>query len=166
MDTITLSLILSLLAFLLGLAALIKTSRKPDIAPTETFNSIPLRLQAYERLVLLTERIALPNIIGRLNQPGISAQEMKQVLVENIKTEFEYNHTQQLYVSQASWDAVRNLKDQNIMVVNQVAASLPVNSSSIDLNRKVLEILMAQPNGQIHELVLQALNMEAKKIMR
>ena len=37
----------------------------------------PLQLQAYERLVILTERVALPNIVSRANQPGLTAREMQ-----------------------------------------------------------------------------------------
>ncbi|HWR32014.1 MAG TPA: hypothetical protein VN451_00700, partial [Chitinophagaceae bacterium] len=85
---------------------------------------------------------------------------------ENIKHEFEYNSTQQLYVSQASWDAVRNLKEQNIMTINQVSASLPFTATAADLNKKILEVLMAQSQGALHEMVLQALNFEAKKLMK
>ena len=64
-----------------------------------------------------------------------------------------------------SWDAVRNLKEQNIMVVNQVAGTLPPTASAADLNKRILEIIMAQPGGALHELVSQALNFEAKKLM-
>jgi len=167
MDLVTVSLLLSVIAILLAGFALL---RKPQpVAPLpvqEKFQSIPMQLQAYERLVLLTERIALPHLISRLNQPGISAFEMKIILTENIKQEFEYNSTQQLYVSPVAWDAVRNLKEQNIMTVNQVAGTLPPTASAADLNKKILEVIMAQPNGAIHELVAQALNFEAKKVMR
>jgi hypothetical protein len=124
-----------------------------------------MQLQAYERLVLLTERLSLPNLISRLNQPGIAAVEMKIILTENIKHEFEYNSTQQLYVSPVSWDSVRNLKEQNIMIINQVANTLAPGASAADLNKKILEVMMSQPNGALHEMVLQALNFEAKKIM-
>jgi hypothetical protein len=91
---------------------------------------------------------------------------MKIILTENIKQEFEYNATQQLYVAQASWDSVRNLKEQNIMLVNQVAAGLPPTASASELNKKVLEVLLSQTGGPIHELVLQSLNFEAKKLMQ
>ena len=165
MDLTIASFVLSGLANLLVIYVLF---RKPAQLPvdTEKFNSIGLRLQAYERLVLLTERIALPNLISRLNKPGISAFEMKLILTENIKQEFEYNSTQQLYVSPVSWDSVRNLKEQNIMLVNQVAASLNESASASDLNKKILELLMAQPDGSLHDLVLQGLNFEAKKLLK
>lgn len=167
MELTTISIILSVLALLLSVYAIFRKQQVPaQQAPVEKFASIPLQLQAYERLVLLTERIALPNLISRLNQPGISAYEMKRILTENIKQEFEYNSTQQLYVSPVSWDAVRNLKEQNIMVVNQVAATLPSEASASELNKKILEVLMSQSNSGLHELVSQALNHEAKKLMK
>lgn len=166
MDTTTVSLIIAGIALLIAIAALLKKPAIPETAgEAEKFSSTPLQLQAYERLVLLTERIALPNLISRLNQPGISAAEMKIILTENIKQEYSYNSTQQLYVSPVSWDAVKNLKEQNIMVIHKVAAMLPPDASSSDLNKRILEVLMAQPNGSLHDLVLQALNFEAKKLM-
>ncbi|HRF24837.1 MAG TPA: hypothetical protein PLR98_11760, partial [Chitinophagaceae bacterium] len=126
MQTSTISLIVSAMAVIIAVISLLRRPQQNIIQPNK-INTTPLRLQAYERLVLLTERIALPNLISRLNQPGISALEMKIILTENIKHEFEYNSTQQLYVNQSGWDAVCNLKEQNIMLINSVAASLPLN---------------------------------------
>lgn len=166
MNVTDISIILSVVAVLLSLAALFLRRPKPVQLPAPKYDSIPMQLQAYERLVLLTERIALPNLISRLNQPGIPAFEMKIILIQNIKQEFEYNSTQQLYVSPVSWDAVRNLKEQNILVVNQVAGTLPATATAGDLNKKILEVIMSQPNGAMHELVAQALNFEAKKLMQ
>ena len=160
------SLFLSILAIIISAYALSRKNLPPTEAPGNTgMNSRMMQLQAYERLVLLTERISLPNLVHRLNQTGISAVEMKVILSENIRHEFDYNSTQQLYVSPVSWDAVRNLKEQNIMLINQVAASLPMDASASDLNKKILEVVMSQPGGSLHESVLQALNFEAKKLM-
>ncbi len=165
MDLSILSLLVAFVAVVISLYAVFKKPPPVTVSTGPKYDSTGLRLQAYERLVLLAERVALPNLISRLNQPGISAVEMKIILTENIKHEFEYNSTQQLYVSPVSWDSVRNLKEQNIMIINQVAATLPPTASAAELNKKILEVLMAQPNGALHELVLQALNFEAKKIM-
>lgn len=166
MDLTVVSIILASLAVIISVIALFRKSDTPPLELAgEKFDSTSLRLQAYERLVLLAERISLPNLISRLNQPGIPATDMKIILTENIKQEFEYNSTQQLYVSPVSWDAVRNLKEQNIMIINQVSATMPADASASDLNRKILEVTMSQPNGSLHEMVLQALNFEAKKLM-
>jgi hypothetical protein len=163
-DLTTLSFALSLLALIISFYAFSQVGKEKPVSKDQ-FNSIPLRLQAYERLVLLAERIALPQLISRLNQPGLNAAEMKLMLVEQIKCEFEYNSTQQLYVSQLAWDAIRNLKEQEIMLINQVFSTLPSTAVAADLNRKILEVFMAQPEGALNEIVTQTLNREAKKLM-
>lgn len=131
---------------------------------SETSN-IQLRLQAYERLTLLVDRIALPNLISRINQAGISAKEMQQLLTRSIKEEFDHNITQQIYVSADAWNAVKNLKEQNMLVVNQLANVLPPNATGLDLNKLLLEYLMTDKKGQLHEVVSEVLSYEAKKLL-
>jgi hypothetical protein len=124
-----------------------------------------LQLQAYERMILLTDRIALPNVISRSNQPGTGLKDMQLLLTQQIKQEFEYNVTQQIYVSADAWEAVRNLKDQNILIINQVASFLPPDASGHDLNRAILEMLAENPKATLHHVVSDVLSYEAKKLM-
>jgi hypothetical protein len=125
----------------------------------------PLQLQAYERLMLLVDRIALPNLISRTNQGGLNAKEMQVLLTHQIRQEFEYNVTQQIYVSAESWEAVRNLKDQNLLIVNQISSFLPPEATGQDLNRSILEMLMQSPKASLHNIVADVLSYEAKKLM-
>ena len=170
MDTVTISLVLSIIAFVISLSTFVILSRKQkQVATPETsdgFNSRPLQLQAYERLVMLTERIALPNLISRANQPGLNAKEMQVLLLESIKQEYEYNMTQQIYVSPVAWEAVKNLKEQTMLVINQVSAALPPEATGLDLNKILMDVMMKQQKGQLHAIVLEALNYEARKLMK
>jgi hypothetical protein len=127
--------------------------------------TIKLRLQAYERLTLLAERIALQNLIARIPNAGISAKQMQAALVDAIKTEYEYNISQQVYVSPESWRAINNLKEQNIYIVNQLTTTLPFQASAMDLNKQIIDYLMSNPKASLHTIVLEVLNFEAKKIM-
>jgi hypothetical protein len=138
------------------------TDQKP---PADGLPSRQLQLQAYERLILLTDRIALPNLIQRVNQPGLSAREMQSLLTLSIRQEFEHNITQQLYVSPEAWDAVRNYKDQNLLIVNQVGSFLPEGAGGNDLNRQLLDLLMQNPKASLQNVVSEALSYEAKKIL-
>jgi len=155
-----LALVISFVAFLIAR----KAAATPP--PPEKYDATPLQLQAYERLVLLAERMALPNLVSRLNVPGASSREMQALLLDNIRQEYEYNASQQVYVSPAAWDAIRNLKDQNMLIINQIANILPADASGSDLNKQVLEVVMAQQEKALHTIVLDALNFEAKKLMR
>jgi hypothetical protein len=128
-------------------------------------NTLPLKLQAYERLVLLAERIAIPNLVGRVNQPGLSAREMQGLLTQTIRQEFEHNITQQIYVSAEAWEAIRNLKEQNILIINQVSTYLPESATGTDLNKSLMELLVENPKASLHNVVSEALSYEAKKLM-
>jgi hypothetical protein len=125
-----------------------------------------LQLQAYERLLLLTDRIALPNLISRVNQPGFSAREMQALLTQTVKQEFEHNITQQIYVSPEAWDAMRNFKEQNLLIINQVASILPAEASGVDLNKSLLELLVQNPKASLQQVVSDALSFEAKKVLK
>lgn len=125
-----------------------------------------MQLAAYERLILLVDRIALPNLISRVNEPGMSSRDMQMVLVHNIKQEFEYNVTQQIYVAPEAWEAIRNLKDQNILIISQIASYLPADASGQDLNRAILEMLAQNPKASLHNIVADVLSFEARKLMQ
>lgn len=145
--------------------ALEDRKKAEDQDTTQVSSTKQLQLQAYERLILLADRIALPNLVARLNTPGLSARELQAVLIQNIKGEFEYNVTQQMYVTQEAWDAVRNLKDQNMLIVNQITSFLPPEATGQDLSRSILEMLMQNPKASLHNIVSDALSYEARKLM-
>lgn len=124
-----------------------------------------LQLQAYERLALLVDRISIPNLIGRTSHDGLSAREMQFVLTKSIRDEFEYNITQQIYVTQEVWSAVKNLKEKNLLTINQIAATLAPDASGLDLNRALLDFLVTDKHANLPELVSEALSFEAKKLL-
>jgi hypothetical protein len=164
----TLSIIISIVALLIAILSFFIAKNKKQVVPTpapEKYNSVPLQLQAYERLVVLCERIAIPNLISRVNHPLANANEMQALMIENIKQEFEYNASQQIYVSKVAWDAVRNLRDQSILIINQVANLLPAEAKANDLNKQLLQVMMDHQDAALHTIVLDALSYEAKKLM-
>lgn len=153
-----------LIAGLLGY--LFYLQRKSQISEKQSQKgAAQLQLQAYERLTLLVDRIALSNLIGRVDHTGLTAREMQLVLTRTIRDEFEYNITQQIYISPEVWSAVRNLKEKNLLIINQVAAVLPPQASGLDLNRAILEYMMRDNKSNLHEIVSEALSYEAKKLL-
>ena len=129
-----------------------------------------LKLQAYERLILLANRIAIPHLVSRLQNDGkssstISSTDQQLLLVATIKEEFEHNVTQQLYVSKTAWDAVTNFKEKNILLIHQAAATLPVGANAGELNRLLISFLANDPSGDMHQLVSEVLSLEVKQII-
>jgi hypothetical protein len=142
-------------------AAATSTDAAPKAATDRTI--LPLQLQAYERLVLLVERINLQNLISRIFQPGLTAIDMQVGLIQTIKAEYEHNIAQQIYVSPTAWEAVKTLKEQTITIINQVASQLPPEASAMDLNKQMLELFL-QAETSPSELTAQILNAEAKRL--
>ena len=84
------------------------------IRASQTSESKGLRLQAYERLILLCERLRLDSLMLRLNASEMTANQLKSALIISIQKEFEHNLTQQIYVSGQLWEMLTLLRD-NLM---------------------------------------------------
>lgn len=162
---VTILLFVLLLAFIWILTEFSSMKKQLDEQKANNPETHRLRLQAYERITLLTERIALQNLLSRQPNPGLSCRQMQMTLIDSIKQEYDYNMSQQIYVSPEVWRAVNNLKEQNIYIINQLAATLPQNASGMDLNKHIIDYLINNSNASLHNIVLEAINYEAKKLM-
>ena len=125
---------------------------------------IKLKLQALERLTVYSERAGLKNLISRVESMQMSAAGLHASLVETLKSEYDYNISQQIYVNPEVWSAVTRLKDQNIYIINQLASTLPHEAIAMDLGKRILEYSMTN-NAELNTIVLDALQYEAKKVM-
>lgn len=102
---------------------------------------LPIRLQAYERMILLLERISPQSLVMRSNNNATSGQ-LHQELLAAIRAEYEHNLTQQVYISPAAWEAVRRAKEETIKIINISASKVNDNAKGIDLSKMVLELSM------------------------
>ena len=104
--------------------------------------STPIRLQAYERVVLYLERISPESLLIRTNQPGMTIKDLQSALLTNIRNEWEHNLSQQLYISTKAWGFVKNSKDNVIKLINVTAEKFNPNDTSIKLSHLILEKLV------------------------
>ncbi|WP_345950307.1 hypothetical protein ABDD95_02385 [Mucilaginibacter sp. PAMB04274] len=120
--------------------------------------TLPLRLQAYERIVLFVERINPANLLVRLNGSAYSAADLLRLAVQEVNDEYQHNITQQVYVSSRAWAVVRRLKDDTIGLLNGTLRSLPENATGLEFSRALLTHLSQLENnpyeiaaGMIHK---------------
>lgn len=107
-----------------------------------TNSMLPVRLQAYERLVLLLERISPNNLVMRTQNQNLTASQYHQELLVTIRSEYEHNLTQQVYVSKAAWEAVKRSKEEITKLINMAASQINPNEKSIELSKLILELSM------------------------
>ncbi|MFM2360132.1 MAG: hypothetical protein RLY16_2125 [Bacteroidota bacterium] len=127
--------------------------------------AMKLQLQAYERLTLFAERASLKNLVTRIPYNDMNVLSLQLTLLETIRTEYEYNVSQQVYVAPDMWKAICNLRDQNIYIINQIAAGLPSQANGIELSKRLLEYASTS-NAELSTIVMDALQIEAKKILK
>ncbi len=100
---------------------------------------LPNRLQAYERMALFLERISPQNLLVRLSTAGMTSKEFHQLLLSEIRNEYNHNVAQQVYMSEDVWNLIRNAKEDLILSINDAAGEMTMESSSLDLSRKIFE---------------------------
>lgn len=100
---------------------------------------LPVRLHAYERMALFLDRMAPQNLLVRLNTAKVSAYEFHQLLLTEIRNEYNHNAAQQIYISETVWNLIKNAKEDLIVTINEAASEMVPEASSLDLAKKVFE---------------------------
>lgn len=123
----------------------------------------PVRLQAYERIILLLERITPDNLVMRMRKTGIGSGEMQGLLLKSIRDEYDHNMSQQLYVSNEAWDQVKKAKEEIIQLIYNAGSDIKEGENGIDLCRHILErASMTEKHPTL--FAIQALKAELKKL--
>ncbi len=110
---------------------------------------MPLKVQAYERFLLYLERVQLPQLVKRVYVPGIEKGQFHLQLIQNVREEFEHNLAQQLYVSNSTWDAVFNAKEE---LVNQINTTFEQLKDEEDVSI-IAQSLVALPNPVVEQAI-------------
>ena len=123
-------------------------SRQEDKRRQHEFNLhikddlLPVRLQAYERVILFMERIAPESILMRINRKGMTSEQLQAELQSSIRHEYEHNLSQQTYLSAEAWQKVQTARNQVVKIINEAAAELNEGASGASLGKLVLEKVM------------------------
>jgi len=117
-------------------------NRKVDVVLQNQKLITPIRLQAYERVILFLERISPNSVIMRLQTPNMTVQQLHKEILVIIRSEFEHNLSQQLYLSIDAWEMVRNSKEKTIKLINSCLEDLDPNDNAIKFSQAVFEKLI------------------------
>jgi len=109
-----------------------------EFRQTKLRESLPVRLQAYERLTVFLERIALHNLLPRVRKGEMTVMEFRNSIINNIRMEYEHNISQQIYVSTEAWGMIRAAKEEIISIINRNAMELLPELPGIELHKKII----------------------------
>ena len=100
----------------------------------------PIKLSAYERLVLFLERTSPESLILRIQRPGMTNLELQAALLSAIRQEYEHNFSQQLYVSHQASVMVKNARESLVQLINTLSANLTPTDDSTLLATAVIKV--------------------------
>ncbi|MGZ3899793.1 MAG: DUF7935 family protein [Bacteroidia bacterium] len=138
--------------------------REHELKKSTSATITPLKIQAYERIVIFLERIHPNTLVVRVNKHGMNAQQLHQELIKAIKTEYEHNLSQQIYVSHNAWELVKTAKEEIIKLVNISSTKVPHENSSNDLAMMVLNITANVDKKMPNEVALDYIKKEIAQI--
>ena len=119
-----------------------ENEKEIDIQKTKTF--FPLKIQAYERVILFLERIDPNNMIIRTHKNGMNALTLHRELLKIVRDEYTHNMSQQVYIDPKSWKIVLNSKDETIQILNVALNNMSTESSGLDLSAKIFESIASK----------------------
>ncbi len=117
--------------------------RRQELILQNSRTVFPIKLQAYERIILLLERISLESLLVRVSVASMSSSQLHSALVTAIRSEYEHNLSQQIYMSPQAWEVVRNARSNMIKIINSEAEKMPETSSAMDFSKLLLEKIMS-----------------------
>lgn len=139
-----LKIILPTAFLLLGMYVLTKTfMNKQDENKKQEKNGrnqetlIPLRLQAFERMTLFLERISPNSLLLRLYERAIQVNDFQEILLKEIREEYNHNIAQQIYISSETWDEIKAAMNEMLTLVNQSASELKPDDAAIMLSKRI-----------------------------
>ena len=159
----------ALIVFLTVLIMLRTWSRNEERRREREFNRqlsdeiLPVRLQAYERSILLLERMSPDSLVLRVSRPDYSARQLQQELLSAITSEFEHNIAQQTYMSTDAWEKIRSAKNQIVHLINETASEVKPDAKGPTLGKMILERL-AELNIPPSQVAIDFLKQEVKTL--
>ena len=118
--------------------------QKNDIRSKNIEITLPLRLQAYERMCLFLERITPNNLLLRVVASAGNALELQQILLYEIREEYNHNLAQQIYISIDAWTQVSNAMNEIVSVINQAAVEVDAEAPAAELAKKIFAQVIQQ----------------------
>jgi hypothetical protein len=122
----------------------------------------PIRLRAYERLILVLERTVPSTLILGIAKPGLTNMQLHTLLLDNIRQEFAHNLSQQVYVSDELWNGIRNAQESLLKLVNTCAAKCNPNESANQLAQLIIEVYGSSENTP-SEIAMENLKIEVRR---
>ena len=135
-----------------------------DLRIENSKTTLPLRLQAYERMCLFLERISPNNLLIRVNDPAFTSGQLQQKLNYEMRDELNHNLSQQIYMSDEAWTMIRRTFEEIVSIINKAGEKVDKGDRGIELAKKIFEEMLDRQSNPC-EVTLKFLKDEIRAHM-
>lgn len=121
-----------------------------------------LIIQAYERMVTFISRSSLLSLLDRMPASEMTARQLADVYITTLQAEFDHNLSQQIYLPEKTWQAIADMKEQQVFILQQLKNSIPEQAPASLLSSGIHAFLQADPNASLQPMVLELVKNEAR----
>ena len=125
---------------------------------------LPLKLKAYERLIIFMERIKPNSMIMRLNAASLNSGQLQLECLKSIRDEFEHNLSMQMYISESTWRHVKAAKEETLELVKIAGSKVAPGATGMDLAKAILALEAETKNIHL-DLAVNMLKSEVKTMI-
>lgn len=136
-----------------------------DLKMQKNGKTLPVRLQAYERMTLFLERISPNSLIMRIHKPGMSAKLLHADLLKAIREEYEHNMSQQIYISQNAWSLIKKAKEETTNLINLASGKVENGANGVELSQQIFQLMM-QIEKSPSDIALEYLRREVDELFK
>lgn len=138
--------------------------RRLELAKDQREHVLPMKLQAYERLSLLCERINLPSLLVRVRQEGMTARQLHLTMLSTIQQEYEHNITQQVYVSAKLWEIIQVARDDAVQMLSLTLEATGPDATGREFGKALLDLMKKRGPSALDKALL-AIKKEASLVL-
>lgn len=124
--------------------------------------TLPMVLQAFERITLFLERSNPSQLLIRVKPLGDNKEAYCSLLLSTIEQEFEHNLSQQIYISEECWNVIVSSKNTTSHIIKEITADSKVTNSQ-ELREAILKkMINSTPPSSV---ALSFVKSEVQKIL-
>lgn len=128
-------------------------------------NSItPIRLRAYERLILVLERTTPNTMLLNIAKPNMTNHQLHSQLLSTIRNEFSHNNSQQIYISDEVWNYLKAAQESLLRLVNTCFSECNPNGPASELAERIIHVYQMS-NNTPSELAATMLKEEVRRYL-
>ncbi len=139
--------------------------RTAELNKQVSSQTLPMKIQAYERITIFLERLNPNSLVLRVNKHNMTNKQLYHALIQSIKQEYEHNISQQLFISNGVWELIKTAKEETIKLINIAYSKVAPDNSSNELSLTIINLANSIDKKLPHEIALEYIKKEASQFL-